>query len=114
MHHVLLVTRKVLTADGSPSEDYVGIFNRTNTLGNRFVPVELYRRDTPIPAESDLRGYVMLVQRSARAYVTPEAGFWNAVFPDQSDDPRKSRDARLRILAVGEPLYGVTPTSGAH
>jgi hypothetical protein len=112
LHHLLLVTRKVLTADGSPSEAYVGIFNRANTLGNRFVPVELYRRDAQTPAESDLRGYVLLVQKSARAHVGAAAGFWSAVFPSPSDDPRKPLDARLRILAVGEPLDGAVPTSG--
>lgn len=112
LHHVLLVTRRVLTADGSPSEAYVGIFNRANTLGNRFVPVELYQRDASIPAESDLRGYVLLVQKSARTHTGAAVGFWNAVFPPASEDPRKTLDSRLRILAVGEPLDGATSTTG--
>ncbi len=112
LYHVLLVTRKVLTADGSPSEAYVGIFNRANTLGNRFGPVELYRSDAAIPAESDLRGYVLLVQKSARTHTGAAVGFWNAVFPPASEDPRKTLDSRLRILAVGKPLDGAASTTG--
>jgi hypothetical protein len=107
LHHLLLVTRKVQTADGSPSEAYIGVFNQSAQLGNRFLPVELYRTDARVPAASDLCGYVLLVQRSARTHAGPAVGFWDAVFPTQGSDPRMTRDARLRILAVGEPIHGV-------
>lgn len=111
LHYRLLVTRAVQAADGSTSEAYYGIFNRKG--GDRFEPIELHAEGAALPPAEDLRAYVMLVQSSPRAY-TKAMGFWDALFPPQGDssassnpdDPRQTQDARQRILAVGDPVFG--------
>lgn len=111
LHHRLLVTRAVQAADGSTSEAYYGIFNRK--AGDRFEPMELHAKDAALPPAEELRAYVMLVQSSPREYAKA-LGFWDALFPPQGDgsassnpdDPRQTQDARQRILAVGEPVFG--------
>lgn len=104
LHHVLLVTRRAQTADGSPSEAYIGLFNRQ--LDGDFAPMEALEREVADLKGSALRGYVMLVQKSARTH-SRALGFWQSVFPEESEDPRATRDARLRILAVSEPIDGI-------
>lgn len=111
LHHALLVTKVVQAADGSQSEAYFGIFNHVSA--NRFQPQDLYVKSAPLPMATDLRAYVMLLQASPRSYAKA-IGFWDSLFPQQGDGtananldaPRQTQDARLRILAVGEPIQG--------
>jgi len=101
---VLLVTRRAQTADGLPSEAYLGLFNLD--AGGDFLPLEKINWEIKELVGSDLRGYVLLVQKSPRIH-SGDLGFWESIFPDESSDPRSTRDARLRILAVGEPIDGI-------
>ncbi len=104
LHHALLGTRRVQTADGLPSQAYIGLFNQEG--GGDFVPLEEINSEIEDLAGSGLHGDVPLEYKSARVH-SDEPGFWKSVFIDESNDPRSTRDARLHILAVGEPIDGI-------
>lgn len=109
LHHRLLVTRVVPTADGNESEAYYGLFHQ-KAKRNLFVPLEPVASTVAFVSGTRLRAYVLLVQQSLRTeYATPSIGFWDSIFPSQSDDPRQTSDARLRILAIGEQIGGAAP-----
>jgi hypothetical protein len=107
LHHRLLVTRVVRTADGNPSEAYVGIFH-CPTPGGKFIKLEP-EADPAVPSASELRGYVLLMQRSLREYTSaaPVLGFWDAAFPGPHEDPQRTTDARHRILGISDALIGL-------
>lgn len=107
LHHRLLVTRVVRTADGNPSEAYVGIFHCPGAGRNRFVKLEP-QANPRLPPAGELRAYVLLVQKSLREYTSsaPVLGFWQAAFPGNDADPLKTTDARHRILGISQPIEG--------